>query len=72
MGKIKHMTPKQREIHEMAVKLRKMTDEQLIAKLSAANGVTCFLEDLERFSPHGLGAGTFAKLRNFAKLHGYI
>ncbi len=72
MGKIKHLTPKQKEIHEKAVKLRKMTDEQLVAQFATANGVIKFLAELEECSPHGLGAGTFAKLRDFANMHGYI
>lgn len=36
MGKIKKQTPIQKQIHEKAVKLRKMTDEQLVERLSTA------------------------------------
>lgn len=81
MGKIKHLTQKQKEIHEKAVKLRKMTDEQLVERLAAAqntvNGnspstIGEFLRDLEKENIRGIGKVTIKKIDEFAKAKGYI
>lgn len=75
MGKIKHLTPKQKERHELAVRLRKMTDEQLVTKLferreTDDKSIARFLEILEGI--HGIGTKTIDKLREFARENGYI
>lgn len=75
MGKIKHLTPKQKERHELAVRLRKMTDEQLVTKLferweTDDKSIARFLETLEGI--HGIGTKTIDKLREFARENGYI
>ena len=36
MGKIKNQTPQSKEIHNRAVKIRKMTDEELVERFDAA------------------------------------
>lgn len=40
MGKIKNQTREQREIHNRAVKIRKMSDEELVGRFDAAAAVT--------------------------------
>lgn len=40
MGKIKNQTPEQKEIHNRAVKIRKMTDEELVKRFDGAASVT--------------------------------
>jgi rhamnose utilization protein RhaD (predicted bifunctional aldolase and dehydrogenase) len=73
-------------IHERAVKLRKMTDEQLIAYIedlvsnaenesveeSADKTVTEFLNEIETTGISGIGKVTIHKLRMYAEGCGYI
>ncbi len=40
MGKIKNQTQAQKEIHNRAVKIRKMTDEELVKRFDSAENVT--------------------------------
>lgn len=79
MGKIKKQTPIQKQIHEKAVKLRKMTDEQLVERLTATvvkesppNMVGKFLYELEKENLRGIGKVTIKKIGEFAKANGYI
>lgn len=81
MGKIKKQTPIQKQIHEKAVKLRKMTDEQLVERLAATqntvNGnspstIGEFLRGLEEENIRGIGKVTIKKIGEFAKAKGYI
>lgn len=78
MGKVKHLTTAQKAIHEKAVKLRKMTDEQLVervfAEKSAAyqNTAARFLEELKTADIPGIGKVTVNKIEAFAREKGYI
>lgn len=78
MGKVKHLTPEQKEMHEKAVKLRKMTDEQLVAQMfverSAArrNTAAHFIDELKQASIPGIGKITVEKIEAFAREKGYI
>ena len=81
MGKIKQQTPTQKKTHDIAVKLRKMTDEQLVERLSMAQNtvresstdkVEEFLRELEEESIRGIGKVTIKKIGEFAKAKGYI
>lgn len=78
MGKVKHLTPKQKETHEKAVKLRKMTDEQLVALVfverSAArrNTAAHFIDELKAASIPGIGKITVKKIEMFAREKGYM
>ena len=40
MGKIKNQTPQQKEIHNRAVKIRKMTDEELVTRFDVPATLT--------------------------------
>lgn len=78
MGKVRHLTPEQKETHEKAVKLRKMTDEQLVAQVfveqSAArrNTAAHFIDDLKAANIPGIGKITVKKIEMFAREKGYI
>ena len=81
MGKIKKQTLAQKKTHDIAVKLRKMTDEQLVERLSMAQNtvresstdkVEEFLRELEEESIRGIGKVTIKKIGEFAKAKGYI
>lgn len=82
MGKIKKQTPDQKKTHDIAVKLRKMTDEQLVERLAATqqnaveesspNMVEDFLRELEAENIRGIGKVTIKKISEFAKTKGYI
>ena len=78
MGKVRHLTPEQKETHEKAVKLRKMTDEQLVAQVfveqSAArrNTAAHFIDDLKAANILGIGKITVKKIEMFAREKGYI
>lgn len=92
------LTPEEREQHEQAVKLRRMTDEQICISLGEIRstgyqaghqqgkcdqailemenrnrGVKNFLFRLDCLSGtgNGIGPGTVAKLKEFAKKEGY-
>lgn len=78
MGKVKHLTTEQKEIHEKAVKLRKMTDAQLVAQVyveqSAAhcNTAARFIDELKAACLPGIGKVTVKKIETFAREKGYI
>lgn len=81
-------TIEEEKIHEKAVKMRKMTDEQLVhyvenrvekarseGRNESKKGLTIikFLEELSvPGTVPGVGAATIEKLRGFAKGEGYI
>lgn len=69
------MTPKEREQHERATKIRKMTDQQLFKYIdglcSPQQVIGDFLYDVENRCK-GIGQITIAKLRNFARGDGFI
>lgn len=92
------LTPAERDQHEQAVRIRKMTDEQICQRLKEARaagyktgyqqgkcdqsiaemedrhrGVKDFLFRLSCLSGtgNGIGPGTVAKLKEFAKKEGY-
>jgi hypothetical protein len=76
-------TPVEQEQHELAVKIRKMTDAQIskyIAGLREKNVVPAEIPDMDEIRRqavedfissvhpgHGIGQATIAKLRKFAK-----
>lgn len=78
MGKVKHLTAKQKETHEKAVKLRKMTDEQLVAQVfveqsvARRNTAAQFIEELKTAGIPGIGKITVKKIETFAREKGYI
>lgn len=78
MGKVKHLTPEQKETHEKAVKLRKMTDEQLVDLMlsehasGVKNGVAGFIRQLKSANLTGIGVATIKKIEVFAREKGYI
>lgn len=82
MGKIKKQTPDQKKTHDIVVKLRKMSDEQLVELITATrqntvgesspNTVKDFLRELEAESLRGIGKVTIKKISEFAKTKGYI
>lgn len=82
MGKIKNLTPEQRKTHDLAVKLRKLPDEQLVERLKTQpapvrreeppNKVEDFLRELSEENLHGIGKITIKKISEFAKEKGYI
>lgn len=73
MGKVKHLTTEQKEIHEKAVKLRKMTDAQLVAQVDAPRTTAAhFIEELKAACLPGIGKVTVKKIETFAREKGYI
>ena len=70
------MTDYEKECHEKAVKLRKMTDIQLCEYLeevaNAKRGVNLVQEYLESLIIPGVGKTTVDKLKEFARAGGYI
>lgn len=78
MGKVKHLTPEQQETHEKAVKLRKMTDEQLIDVMirehvsGIRDGVNEFIRQLKDANLPGIGVVTIKKIEMLAREKGYI
>ena len=72
------MTANEKAIHERAVKLRKMTDEQLCNYVDNGNsedkpatiGIDEFLTEAEGVK--GVGLRTIQRLRDFATEQGYI
>ena len=61
MGKIKNQTPEQKEIHNRAVKIRKMTDVELVKRFNEAASITIKSPEspkdmsfLERIAAEGL------------------
>lgn len=82
MGKIKNLTPKQKKTHDIAVKLRKLSDEQLVERLKTQSAPVCteespnevkdFLRELTEKNPRGIGKITIEKISEFAKEKGYV
>jgi hypothetical protein len=82
MKKHYKLTPEERTKHEQAVKIRRMTDEQLVQYINdlqhdAENagklqGVEGFFESLTRKPISGIGPATVAKLREFAIYANFI
>lgn len=80
-------TPEEAGIHEEAVKLRKMTDVQLVEKVRSASAtaskmpaaqatstksVAEFLEAFANANIPGVGKITLKKMNTFAKDNGYL
>lgn len=71
-------TYEENRIHEKAVKLRKMTDEQLVkyvenqvvATEKSGPDISSFVEELN--SLRGVGAATVSKIRAYAVERGYV
>ncbi len=82
MGKIKNLTPEQKKTHDLAVKLRKLSDEQLVERLKTQPAPVCkeeppnkvenFLRELAEENPRGIGKITIKKIGEFAREKGYI
>ena len=82
MGKNKHLTQEQRKTHYLAVKLRKLSDEQLVERLKTQSSPVCkaepaskvedFLRELSEENLRGIGKITIKKIGEFAKEKGYI
>lgn len=81
MGKKKNQTQEEREIHQRAISLRKMTDEQLIQAFEEAkspkpsaeeNKVERFIEAFERADVPNIGKVTIKKIKVFAEENGFI
>lgn len=82
MGKIKNLTPEQKKTHDIAVKLRKLSDEQLVERLKTQSAPVCteeppnkvedFLRELTEKNPRGIGKITIEKISEFAKEKGYV
>lgn len=76
-------TPEEASIHDEAVKLRKMTDVQLVEKVRSASAVVEqqkpsaksaaeFLEAFANANIPGVGKITLKKMNTFAKDNGYL
>lgn len=80
-------TPEEASIHEEAVKLRKMTDAQLVEKVRSASAAASkmpaaqvssiksaaeFLEAFANANIPGVGKITLKKMSTFAKDNGYL
>jgi hypothetical protein len=76
------MTPEERELHERATKIRKMTDQQLCGYIDGLkNGNPEHISKIEKFGVNefllnlpnckGIGQATIAKLREYARKEGY-
>ena len=65
------LTENELAIHNKAVKLRKMTDAQLVSAFENAggrnNGVMTLINGLEASKCKGIGGGTIYKIKEFAK-----
>lgn len=80
MKKNSKMTPEERAIHDEAVRLRKMTDMQLVAAFRAAGGETPepdtrlekLLEGLDAGEVKGIKGGTVFKIAEYARQRGFI
>lgn len=72
------MTVQEKAVHDFAVRVRKMTDQQLYdfvnqdTKSKTENGISEFLEYLENSGIHGIGPKTVRKIKAFAVNEGYI
>ena len=70
-------TPEEVSIHDEAVKLRKMTDAQLVEKVRSASAASSksaaeFLEAFANANIPGVGKITLKKMNTFAKDNGYL
>lgn len=80
MKKNSKMTPEERELHAEAVRLRKMTDIQLVGAFHAAGGGTQepdtrlekLIEGLAAGEVKGIKGGTVYKVEAYAREKGYI
>jgi hypothetical protein len=84
MKKHYKFSPEEREQHDMAVKIRKMTDQQIVEFINDLQndsetagkkvGVEEFLSRLCCMSGtgNGIGQGTVAKIQKFASEEGYL
>lgn len=82
MRKIKNLTSEQKRTHDLAVKLRKLPDKQLVERLKtqpasvykeeSPNKVEDFLRELSEENLRGIGKITIKKIGEFAKEKGYI
>lgn len=71
-------TDEENRIHEKAVKLRKMTDEQLVRYVEtqasepdkSGPDISSFVEELS--SLRGIGAATVSKIKAYAAERGYL
>lgn len=80
MGKNSKMTPEERAQHTEAVRLRKMTDSQLVNAFHAANGQTPeldtrleqLIEGLAAGEVKGIKGGTVYKIEAYAREKGFI
>ena len=81
MGKKKNQTQEEREIHQRAIALRKMTDEQLVRAFEEAkspkqsaeeNKVERFIEAFEKADVPNIGRVTIKKMKTFAEENGFI
>ena len=70
------MSDEEKNIHDFAVKVRKMTDRQLYDFVNASNETDAtfgdFIRQLEAHSISGIGTATIKKLKDFAVEEGYI
>lgn len=74
------MTEKEKAVHDFAVRVRKMTDQQLYDFVNqdtdtdskTENGISKFLKYLENSNIHGVGTKTVEKIKAFAVNEGYI
>ena len=70
-------TPEEASIHEEAVKLRKMTDAQLVEKVRSASAAASKMPAAQVSSAKnanipGVGKITLKKMKTFAKDNGYL
>ena len=81
MGKKKNQTQEEREVHQRAIALRKMTDEQLVRAFEEAklpkpsaeeNKVERFIEAFESADVPNIGKVTIKKIKVFAEENGFI
>lgn len=80
MRKNSKMTPEERELHAEAVRLRKMTDFQLVNALHAANGqmpepdtrLEQLIAGLATGEVKGIKGGTVYKIEVYARERGFI
>ena len=74
------MTEKEKAVHDFAVRVRKMTDQQLYDFVNqdtdtdskTENGISEFFKYLENSNIHGVGTKTVEKIKAFAVNEGYI
>ncbi len=80
MGKNSTLTPEEMEIHKRAVKLRKMTDAQLVEAFEEASAasepshdsINTLLVGLENGECKGIKGGLAHRIREYATEKGFI